>query len=152
MTRHTLYTALLALFVGASAVVPLQGQTQELQEALRRFEAQGVPVIENDQASDRFGEPITVHVDNNNWLDMRIYVVETSTSRRRWHIGNVTGKSTASFEIPDHLEADLGSLVLVAEPIGSRERLFTDRLETWPGAVVEWSIRARLSESFITVY
>ena len=152
MTRHTLYTALLALFVGASAVVPLQGQTQELQEALRRFEAEGVQVIENDQAPDRFGEPVTVNVDNNNWLDMRIYVVETSTSRRRWHIGNVTGKSTASFEIPDHLEADLGSLVLVAEPIGSRERLLTDRLQTWPGAIVDWSIRARLSQSFIAVY
>ncbi len=152
MTRHTLYTALLALFVGASAVVPLQGQTQELQEALRRFEAQGVPVIETDEAPDQFGEPVTVRVDNNNWFDMRIYVVETLTSRHRWHIGNVTGKSTASFEIPDHLDADLGGLVLVAEPIGSRERLLTDRLQTWPGAIVDWSIRARLSQSFISVY
>ncbi len=152
MTRHTLYTALLALFVGGSAVVPLQAQTQEVEEALRRFEAQGVPVIETDEAPDRFGEPVTVHVDNNNWLDMRIYVVETSTSRRRWPIGNVTGKSTASFEIPDHLEADLGSLVLVAEPIGSRERLLTDRVQTWPGAIVDWSIRALLSQSFISVY
>ena len=142
MTKHTLYTALLALFVLGSAAVPLQAQTQK----------EGADVTQMEQALGRFGEPVTVHVTNNNWFDMRIYVVETLTARHRWHIGNVTGKSTASFEIPDHLDADLGNLILVAESIGSRERLLTDRLETWPGAVVEWSIRARLSQSFIAVY
>ena len=152
MTRHTFYTALLALFVGGSAVVPLQAQTQELEAALRRFEAQGVPVIETDEAPARFGEPVTVQVTNNNWLDLRIYVAETLTSRRRWHIGNVTGKSTASLEIPDHLDADLGNLILVAETIGSRQGTLTDRLQTWPGAMVNWRIGAVLSQSFTTVY
>jgi len=151
MTRHTFYTALLALFVGGSAVVPLQAQTQELEAALRRFEAQGVPVIETDEAPARFGEPVTVQVTNNNWLDLRIYVVETLTSRRRWHIGNVTGKSTASLEIPDHLDADLGNLILVAESIGSRPQLRTERLQTWPGALVDWSIGAHLGLSFVTI-
>ncbi len=152
MTRHTLYAALLALFVGGSAVAPTQAQSQELETALRRFEAQGVPVIETDEAPARFGEPVTVKVTNNNWLDLRIYVVETLTSRRRWHIGNVTGLSTASFEIPDHLDADLGNLILVAETIGSREGKLTDRLQTWPGAMVDWRIGAVLSQSFTTVY
>ena len=152
MTRYTLYAALLALFVGGSAVAPTQAQSQELETALRRFEAQGVPVIETDEAPARFGEPVTVQVTNNNWLDLRIYVVETLTSRRRWHIGNVTGLSTASFEIPDHLDADLGNLILVAETIGSRQGKLTDRLQTWPGAMVDWRIGAVLSQSFTTVY
>ncbi len=152
MTKRTLYTALLALFVGGSAVVPLQAQTQELEEALRRFAAEGVPVVQNEGAPDRVGKPVTVRVTNNNWLDMRIYVVETLTQRRRWPLGNVTGLTTASFEIPDHLRAELGTLVLVAEAIGSRQRLFTDRLHTWPGALVDWNIAATLNLSFASVF
>ncbi len=100
MTKHALYTAFLALFVGGLAAVPLQAQTQELEEALRRFEAQGVPVIQNDQTPARFGEPVKVRVTNNNWSDMRIYVVETTTTRRRWPLSSVTGLSTATLEIP----------------------------------------------------
>ena len=142
MTKRTLYTALLALFVGGSAAVPLQAQTPE----------KAVSVAQHERAPDLAGEPVTVRVTNNNWLDMRIYVVETTTLRRRWPLGNVTGLSTASFEIPDHLGAELGHLVLVAEAIGSRERRFTHRLQTWPGARVAWTIEARLSLSFATVF
>ena len=152
MTRRTLYTALLALFVGGSAAVPLQAQTQELEEALRRFAAERVPFIQNAGAPDRVGKPVTVCVTNNNWLDMRIYVVETATQRRRWPLGNVTGLTTARFGIPDHLKAELGTLVLVAEAIGSRQRLFTDRLDTWPGALVDWNIGATLNLSYASVF
>ena len=141
MTKRTLYTGLLALFVGGSAVVPLQAQTLE----------ERVPVAHNERAPDRAGEPVTVRVTNNNWLDMRIYVVETAIGRRRWPLGTVTSLSTARFEIPDHVGAEIGSVTLVAEAIGSRQRLFTDRLLTWPGAVVDWSIQGRLSLSFAMV-
>ncbi len=142
MTKRTLYTALVALFLGGSAAVPLQAQTLE----------ERVPVAHNERAPDRAGEPVTVRVTNNNGLDMRIYVVETTTQRRRWPLGNVTGLSTARFELPDHLGAEQGTLVLVAEAIGSRERRFTHRLQTWPGARVTWTIEARLSLSFATVF
>ena len=93
MTKRMLYTALLALFLRGSASVPLQAQTQE----------EGVPVAQNERAPDRVGQPVTVRVTNNNWLDMRIYVVETTTQGRRWRLGNVTGLTTARFDIPDHL-------------------------------------------------
>ncbi len=152
MTRHTLYTALLALFVGGSAVAPLQAQTRELEEALRRLEAQGVPVIENERAPDRFREPVTVQMTNDNWLDVRIYVVESATYRGRWPLGNVTGLGTARFEIPDHLGAELGNLILVAEAMGSRQLQFTHRLHTVPGSLVDWDIRAVLGQSFATVF
>lgn len=69
-----------------------------------------------------------------------------------WPLGNVTGLTTARFEIPDHLRADLGDLVLVAEAIGSRQRLFTDRLHTWPGALVDWNIGATLNLSYASVF
>jgi len=84
-------------------------------------------------------------------LNMRIYVVETATQRQRWRLGNVTGLSTATFEIPEHLGAELGHLILVAVPIGSRQRQFTDRLLTWPGSFVNWNINPTLSLSFASV-
>ncbi len=141
MTKRTLHIALFALFVGGLAGLPLQAQTQR----------EDVPVGQNERAPDRVGEPVTVRVTNNNWLDMRIYVVETTLGRRRWHLGYVTSLSTARLEIPNHVGADLGSVILVAEAIGSRQRLFTDRLLTWPGALVAWSIEGRLHLSFATV-
>lgn len=141
MTKRTLYTALLALFVGTLSGGPLQSQTR----------TQGIPVGQDQRASDQVGEPVTVRVTNNNWLDMRIYVVETTLGRRRWPLGTVTGLSTGRFEIPDHLRPELGSVILVAEAIGSRQRRFTDRLPTWPGALVAWSIESALRFSFATV-
>ena len=93
-----------------------------------------------------------MRVTNNNWLDMRIYVAETTILQRRWPLGNVTGLSTASFEIPEHLGAELGNLILVAEAIGSRERRFTHRLQTWPGARVDWTLGATLRFSYASVF
>jgi len=142
MTKHMLYTALMALFVAASAAVPLQAQTQK----------EDVRVAQSEQGFYRYGAPVKVYVTNNNWLDLRIYVVETTLGRRRWPLGNVTGLSTTRFEIPEFLGADLGSLILVAEAIGSRERRFTPFLQTWPGALVDWNIQNRLSLSYATVF
>ena len=142
MTRRTLYTALLALFVGGSAAVPLQAQTGE----------EGVPAAQNEPAPDRSGELVTLHVTNDSWSNMRIYVVETATLRSRWRLGTVTALSKARFELPDHLGAELGHLVLVAVAIGSRQRQSTDRLLTWPGALVSWKINNVRSQSFASVY
>ena len=142
MTRRTLYTALLALFVGGSVGVPLQAQTQE----------EGEPAAQDEQASDKFGERVTVRVTNDNWSNMRIYVVETASQGLRWRLGTVTSLSTASFELPAHLGGELGDLVLVAVAMGSRQRVFTPRLLTWPGALVHWTISTQPSLSFATVF
>ena len=138
MTKRAIYVALLALLVGGSAAVQLQGQTQE----------EGAQAAQNEEAPDRAGELVTVNVTNDNFLDMRIYVVETALSRRRWRLGYVSGLSQASFEIPDHLGAGLGSLVLVAVALGSRERQSTGNLHTWPGAFVDWRIASTRHLSF----
>ena len=113
---------------------------------------EGVPAAQDEPAPERSGELVTVRVSNNSWLNMRIYVVETVTRRSRWRLGTVTALSKARFELPEHLGAELGHLVLVAVPIGSRQRQFTDRLFTWPGAQVNWTIAPVLSLSFASVY
>ena len=76
---------------------------------------------------------------------------ETGKFRTRARLGTVTSLSTASFELPDHLGAELGDLVLVAVPMASRQQLFTPRLLTWPGALVDWTIGTQLGLSFASV-
>ena len=95
MTRRTIYVALLALLVGGSAAVPLEGQTH----------GEGGPAVPGEDAPDRAGELVTVHVLNDSFSIMRIYVVETAFGRRTWRLGSVTGLSKARFEIPEHLGA-----------------------------------------------
>jgi len=141
IAKSALLVGFLALFVVGSAVVPIQAQTQE----------ERVQAGQDEQVFNRIGQPVTVRVTNDNWLDMRIYVVETATQRRRWRLGTVTGLTTANFELPDHLGAELGLLVLVAAPIGSREQQSTERLVTLPGALVRWRIASVLSLSFAFV-
>ncbi len=142
MTKRTIYAALLALLVGGSAAVSLQGQSQE----------EGAPAVQNEDAPDRAGELVTVYVTNDSFSDVRIYVVETAMSQRSWRLGYVTGLSKASFEIPDHLGAELGNLVLVAVALGSRERHSTGTLHTWPGASVDWRIASTRHLSFAWTY
>ena len=88
MTRRTLYTALLALFVGGSAGVSLQAQTQE----------QDVPVAQNEPAPDGARQPVTVHVRNQNWLSMRIYV--GTHNRGLWPLGSVAGAEHGELRDP----------------------------------------------------
>ena len=142
MTKRMLYTALLALVVGGSAAVPLQAQTPE----------EGVPAAQKEPGLEQSGELVTVQVSNDSWSDMRIYVVETATRRTPLRIGTVTALSRARFELPDHLRAELSHLVLVAVALGSRQRQFTDRLQTWPGAVVHWNINNQSGLSFASVH
>ena len=80
MTNRTLYTALLAAFVAASAALPLQAQVQQEAQQAQSEELTGFE-----------SKTVTVNVANYNWLDMRVYVVETATSSRRWPLGNVVG-------------------------------------------------------------
>ena len=141
MTRHTFYAALLALFVGGSAVMPLQAQTQD----------KGKPAAQEERAADGIREGVTIRVTNDNWSDMRIYVLETGSGALRWRLGTVTSLSTAEFELPDHLGGELSDLVLVAVVMGSRQQVFTPRLLTWPGALVDWKIRNALGLSYATV-
>ncbi len=138
MTKRTIYAALLALLVGGSAAVSLQGQTQE----------EGAPAAQNEEAPDPASELVTVYVTNDSFSDMRIYVVETARGRHSWRVGSVSGLSKASFVIPDYMGAELGNLVLVAVALGSREPQSTGNLPTWPGAIVDWRIAPTRGHSF----
>lgn len=144
MNERTLQSALIALLIGASAVLaPADAAAQQTNT--------DEPAAADVEIKHRAAEGVTVRVDNQSWLNMRIYLVEVGTHRVRWRLGDVTGLSTRRFEIPDHLGAEFGDVTLQAEPIGSRERVRTDRLMTYPGARVNWQLTAALHQSFASV-
>ena len=142
MTKRTIYTAVLALLVGSSTAVALEGQTRE----------ERAPAVQNEDIDDRSSELVTVDVSNNSFSDMRIYVVETTLGRRSRRLGYVTALTKARFEIPDFLGAELGYVVLVAVALGSGEAQSTGTLPTWPGALVDWRIASTRGQSFAATY
>ena len=140
MTKRTLYTALFALLIGASAAVPSEAQAQDVDQS----------AAQTEEVSDLQG--VTVHVKNDSWSEMRIYLVEVGTLKLRHRLGTVTPLNAASFEIPRHFGAESSDLVLVAVAMASREQHRTNRLLTWPGAVVNWRLNPAVSVSHATVF
>jgi hypothetical protein len=72
-------------------------------------------------ASARENEPVvqavtTVTVENQNFLDMNVYVLEGA---QRVRLGTVPGISTRTLTIPERLVFGVGSLRFQVDPIGS---------------------------------
>jgi hypothetical protein len=80
--------------------------------------------------SDKVNRPkTTVKVENRNWLDMDIYVLQSS---QRIRLGTVTGLTEKVLTIPEHV---LGAPTLrfVADPIGARGQSITHDIAVLPG-------------------
>jgi hypothetical protein len=92
-------------------------------------------------------DPITVHVRNENFLDMNISVLANSTTRR---LGQVTGNSSASFKIPWSV-ANGQQIVLVAVPIGGRGAFRSGGLSVGDEQMVEMRIGPTLAQSSAVV-
>lgn len=88
------------------------------------------------------GEEATTHirVENQNFLDMDIYVVPTSGAQQR--LGTVTGKSTATFVIPSRLMFGVSSLRFLADPVGSNARGISQEINVTAGDTVVMIIPA----------
>jgi hypothetical protein len=75
-------------------------------------------------------EATTVRVQNQNFLDMNIYVVRGGVRAR---LGTVTGNSTARFTIPVSYVQSLTSLRFLADPIGARRAPISEEITVSPG-------------------
>lgn len=86
----------------------------------------------------------TLEITNDNWQDVRIYVVRGG---QRSRLGTVTSLRRVTFRITE-TDVSPGSRVhLVAEVIGAPDRLATEPFMIEPGLVVEWSIANVLAQS-----
>ena len=89
---------------------------------------------------------IRVEVVNDNFHDMGIFVMEGGTNFR---LGEVTGKTSASFTLDlDQISPSRG-LRLLADPVGSREAYLSDAVSVGPGVIVVFNIAPALSQSYV---
>ena len=97
---------------------------------------------------DQRPEPIAVHVKNENFLDMNIFVVVSGVSRR---LGNVVGNSSGDFTIDGNL-AFGQTIYLTAVPIGGRGQATSGGLSISPGQMIEFVVASTLRQSVATVH
>jgi hypothetical protein len=93
--------------------------------------------------------PATVSVENDNWADMTVYLVN-GTSRIR--LGLVTGNSSATFRIPRGAENFPGQMRLLADPIGSAHVFLSDAVQIRPGQRVALQVGNNINVSFVSVW
>lgn len=91
----------------------------------------------------------TVRVENNNWSDMRIYLVRSGIRTR---LGYVSSMTEASLDVSDTMVGGAGEVRLMAAPIGSLQRFYSDPLHVSPGQMVEWRLENNLPLSSIRIW
>jgi hypothetical protein len=79
--------------------------------------------------------PATLQVDNRNFLDMTVYVVNGAQRQR---LGVARGTATTSLTIPERLMRGRATpLRLLADPIGGQGLPVTEEIVVEPGDTVE---------------
>ncbi len=93
-------------------------------------------------------EEIVVEVENLVWNDVTIYSASYGSKTR---LGIVTTSMTGRFKIPRHQQVST-ELHLVADPIGSRHRLESDRISAGPGQTIRWTVHENAGIRSLTIW
>ena len=91
----------------------------------------------------------TLVVENNNWQDMVIYVMNGA---QRARLGSVNSMGTARFRVTDAMGGGFGQLRLVADPIGSTRSFALPIINVVPGSQVQVKLENNLSTSSFSVF
>lgn len=126
--RRAISVASVALAVPACGQVP---------------EAEGEPQPKTEEATE-------LTVINHNWSDITIYVVQHGAQPIR--LGLVTSLSRARFEVPSDLVGSGRVIRLMADPVGQHEAFLSERIQVFPGDLIEWRLENRLQQSALSIY
>ncbi len=105
------------------------------------------PAMEQASAG-HFESKTTLHVDNNNWQDMTIYVMRGAARAR---LGSVRGMSKADFKITDTMVNGLGEVRIIADPVGSDRTYVSPVINVIPGSRVALTLQSHLPISYFSV-
>jgi hypothetical protein len=108
-----------------------------------------LPMPEADSARTTRPAPVPLRVDNRYRADVVIYAVRGAVRSR---LGTVTTAATGSLTIPAAFVNDPGGLVLVADPVGGRTALQSERFIGRTGQRGEWSIESSVARSSLGGY
>ncbi len=89
-----------------------------------------------------------VHVANNNFADVTVYVVQ---SGMRWRLGTVTGLSRQRFTMP-RMSYDAGDLYLLADPVGGSRSYLSPPVRVNAGEAVDLRLHPTLSMSSVSIW
>lgn len=90
-----------------------------------------------------------VRVENQNWSDMVVYVVQGSM---RMRLGTVTSMRSVTFRVPHVFQGNGGEIRLLADPIGSGETYLSDPVRLRDGEQLSLSVQNSLQLSNIAVF
>ena len=89
-------------------------------------------------------EGVTLTVRNDNWADMKLYVVRLGT---RYRLGTVNSFQSVTYDLPTHLQADISELQLLAVPIGGTRSVLSPIVYPSAGDEVVWGLQNNLALS-----
>jgi hypothetical protein len=89
-------------------------------------------------------EAIRVEVRNDNFLDVTVYVMPDGVSYR---IGDVTGSSSATLDVPPRLIFAATSVRLLVNPIGSRQAYLSEEILVSPGDLIRLHVASQIQMS-----
>ena len=96
-----------------------------------------------DEDVDIRPDPIPIRVINENYLDMNVYMVANSVTRR---LGTVNGNGKGDFSVPWSAVAS-SSVTLVGVPIGGSGRAVSGALNVGVGQAISFRIASTLRQS-----
>jgi hypothetical protein len=88
--------------------------------------------------SDDLHPTTRVHVENQAFLDMNVFVLTGGGGRTR--LGTVTGNTNQDFVIPEYVVGPANSVRFFVEPIGSNRTPISDEISIRPGETVTLTI------------
>jgi hypothetical protein len=90
-------------------------------------------------------QPIQVQIDNRNFSDMNVYLVNEGT-----HVllGSAPGMSKTTLSLPSSSVSSRWQVRLVADPIGGSSAIRTPTLLVAPGQSVYWTIGSDPASSY----
>ena len=103
---------------------------------------------QGDEEEPVKGPPVLVHIRNENFLDMNVYVVVSGVNRR---LGTVSGNSMGDFSIDWGLTIGQ-SITLLAVPIGGRGSASSGSLSIGLGQMIDFTVAPVLRQSTVSVH
>ncbi len=91
---------------------------------------------------------VTLVVENNHWLAMRIYAVRSGT---KFRVGTVNGLSRGRLTIPRGIASAGGEIRLMGDPIGSTGYIVSDVIHLPESGTLQWWVQSNLNWSTLTI-
>jgi hypothetical protein len=113
--------------------------------------AHSIPVKNYDEPAPQAvpAAPVVLEVENHNWADVVLYVLHDGVQTR---FTQVAAAHTASIEIPERLQGQMGVIRIAARRIGGTDSFVSQALSLRGNSSVRVTIESNLNRSSVGVW